>query len=53
MAKNWQDKSDLAVKNTWDYSKYLSILCEEEIAQRYYKRTLRYIREAKLPMAFV
>ena len=51
MTKNWQDKSDLAVKNNWDYPKYLSILCEEEIADRYHKKTLRYIREAKLPPA--
>ena len=51
MTKNWQDKSDLAVKNNWDYPKYLSTLCEEEIADRYRKRTLRYIRESKLPPA--
>ena len=51
MTKNWQDKSELAVKNNWDYPKYLSTLCEEEIAERYYKRTLRYIRDAKLPPA--
>jgi DNA replication protein DnaC len=51
MSKNWQDKSDLAVKNSWDYAKYLSVLCEEEIADRYEKRTQRYIREAGLPPA--
>jgi DNA replication protein DnaC len=51
IAKNWQDKSQLAVRNSWDYSKYLSVLCEEEIADRYHQKTQRYIREAKLPPA--
>ena len=45
MTKNWQDKSELAVKNNWDYPKYLAALCEEEIADRYRKRTQRYIKE--------
>ncbi len=51
IAKSWEDKSELAIKNSWNYAKYLSVLCEEEIAERYYKRTQRYIREAKLPPA--
>lgn len=51
MVKSWGDKSRLAIKNSWNCPKYLSVLCEEEIAERYHQKTLRYIKEAKLPPA--
>ena len=47
--KAWKDISKWANDNSWEYSKYLSVLCEEEVANRYNARTLRYIRESKLP----
>lgn len=49
MVKSWQEEADLAVKNNYSHSRYLSNLCDAEIALRYHKRSLRYIRESKLP----
>lgn len=49
--KSWQETTKIANDNSWEYSKYLSILCEKEIANRYKTRTARYIRESKLPSA--
>jgi DNA replication protein DnaC len=48
--KIWEEKTKLANNDSWQYEKYLSILMEEEIASRYHSRTLRYIRESKLPI---
>jgi DNA replication protein DnaC len=50
MAKNWQSKSEEAHKKSLSYADFLAILCEEEIANRYHARTLRLIRESKLPI---
>ena len=50
-AKLWKDKESEAVDKGWSYSLYLKALCEEEAADRYHKRTQRYIRESHLPPA--
>ena len=38
-----------ATENAWDYGRYLSYLCEQEIARRYESRVRTWSREAKLP----
>ena len=50
-AKLWKDKEQEAKDKGWSYSQYLTVLCEEESADRYCKRVQRYIREARLPPA--
>ena len=49
--KLWKDKEIEAKEKGWSYSSYLTILCEEEVADRYHKRVQRYIRESHLPPA--
>lgn len=41
--------AEQATENAWDYGRYLSHLCEQEIAQRYESRVRTWSREAKLP----
>ena len=38
-----------ATEKAWDYGRYLSHLCEQEIARRYESRVRTWSREAKLP----
>jgi DNA replication protein DnaC len=47
--KLWKDKGVEAKEKGWSHSSYLTILCEEEVADRYHKRVQRYIRESHLP----
>ena len=45
----WEDTNDKAVKNNWEYSKYLSYLCDLEIQKREQNRLTRRIKESSLP----
>lgn len=44
-----QSTGEKATQNAWDYGRYLSHLCEQEIAQRYESRVRTWSRDAKLP----
>lgn len=46
---HWQDSNEIAVKNNWEYSKYLSHLCDLEIQKREQNRLKRRIKESSLP----
>ena len=48
-AKVWQTLAKKAVEEQWPPQDYLASLCEQEAADRYHKRLLRYIHEAQLP----
>jgi DNA replication protein DnaC len=50
MLENWNNFSDLAIKNSWSHSEYLKKLCEEEISLKNQKRIGKYLKEAKLPI---
>lgn len=45
----WQDSSETAIKNSWEYSQYLSHLCSLEIQKREQNRLVRRIKESSLP----
>jgi DNA replication protein DnaC len=49
MQKRWQSLHQQALQDNWSMPRYLSVLCEEELAQRETVRLLRYLKEAKLP----
>ncbi len=38
-----------AVENSWSYSRYLSVLCEQEAARRFQVRISNWTKEARLP----
>lgn len=50
-AKHWESLAQKSVDEQWLPQEYLSRLCEQEAAERYHKRVVRLIREAKLPPA--
>jgi len=45
----WQDGNETAIKNNWEYSQYLSYLCDLEIQKREQSRLTRRIKESSLP----
>lgn len=45
----WQDGNETAMKNNWEYSQYLSYLCDLEIQKREQGRLTRRIKESSLP----
>lgn len=45
----WQQQQEIAIKDNWSYSKYLSVLCELEIQKRHVARLKRRIKESALP----
>ena len=47
----WEDVAVEACGKGWSGPKYLSYLCEQEIAERHRRRLARYMSEAKLPNA--
>lgn len=49
IAKVWQPIAKKAIEEQWLPQDYLATLCEQEAAERYHKRLLRYTREAQLP----
>lgn len=49
MQKRWQSLHQQALSDNWDMPRFLSVLCEEELAQRETQRLQRYLKEAKLP----
>ena len=51
--KLWKGKGVEAKEKGWSHSSYLTILCEEEVADRYHKRVQRYIRESHGSSAFL
>ena len=50
MQRRWQSQHKHALQDNWSMPQYLSVLCEEELAQRENLRLQRYLKEAKLPM---
>ena len=44
-----QQAAEMGTEKAWEYSQYLSHLCEQEIARRYESRVRTWTREAKLP----
>ena len=50
MQKRWQSLHQQALQDNWDMPRFLSVLCEEELAQRETQRLQRYLKEAKLPL---
>lgn len=48
MLNHWEEKSATAIEEHWAYPKFLSQLCEIEVAARYQKRVQRHIKESKL-----
>ena len=51
MQKRWQSLHRQALQDNWDMPRFLSVLCEEELAQRETQRLQRYLKEAKLPLS--
>ena len=45
----YKDYQDRASEHAWSYSQYLSVLCEQEVAQRFQSRISSWTHEAKLP----
>ena len=50
IARHWQAFLGKAERNGWDSAQYLSALCEQELADRYSRRTARYSKESHLPV---
>lgn len=48
-ARHWQALLERAERNGWDGARYLSALCEQELADRYSRRITRYSKESLLP----
>lgn len=49
VAKHYQDFQEQATEKAWGYTRYLTQLCEEEVASRYKMRVQNWTRAAKLP----
>lgn len=50
MQKRWQSLHQQALQEHWSMPEFLSLLCEEELAQRYAQRLQKHLKEAKLPL---
>lgn len=48
-ARHHQNLQQKAVEQAWSYSRFLSALCEQEIATRYQSRVTQWTKAAKLP----
>ena len=48
--RHYQHHQEQAVEKGYGYVRYLSGLCEQEVADRYQKRVQNWTREAKLPL---
>lgn len=48
-ARHYRQTEEEAVKNAWSCSRFLAVLCEQEIAVRFQTRITNWTREAKLP----
>ena len=51
MARHWQALLGQAERHGWDGARYLSALCEQELAERDSRRVARYAKESHLPTA--
>lgn len=49
MAHNWETLTQQAQQKGWNHPQYLTALCEQELADRYRRRTDRFTKESKLP----
>jgi hypothetical protein len=49
IARHWQTQLETAERNGWDGARYLSALCEQELADRHSRRISRYSKESQLP----
>jgi DNA replication protein DnaC len=49
IANVWETLAHKAIEEQWLPQDYLATLCEQEAANRYHKRLLRYTKEAQLP----
>jgi DNA replication protein DnaC len=47
--KHWESLAQQAQDKGWSAQHYLAALCEQEVAERYHRRVLRFNREAQLP----
>ena len=45
----WEEMAKEAETKGWSGPKYLSVLCEQEIAERDRRRLIRHMKEAQLP----
>jgi DNA replication protein DnaC len=50
MARHWQPLLEQAQRHGWDSARYLSALCEQELAERDRRRIARYAKESCLPV---
>jgi DNA replication protein DnaC len=50
IARHWHALLGQAERNRWDGAQYLSVLCEQELADRYRRRIERYSKESHLPV---
>jgi DNA replication protein DnaC len=48
-SRHYQHHQEQAIENGYGHIRYLSGLCEQEIANRYQQRVLKWAKEAKLP----
>lgn len=48
-ARHWPALLESAERNGWDGARYLSALCEQELADRYSRRMARYRKDSLLP----
>jgi len=49
IARHWQTLLETAEHNGWDGARYLSALCEQELADRHSRRIARYSKDSLLP----
>jgi len=49
MLRRWEALAETAQQEQWDPATYLAHLCEEEVANRYQNRVVRYTKDSKLP----
>ena len=47
--RHYQTVQEQAVAHAWSHSRYLEVLAEKEVADRYQKRVQRWTREAEIP----
>lgn len=48
-ARHHESMARRAIDKGWEHADYLSALCEQEVADRYQRRVLKWTREAQLP----
>ena len=49
MGKLWEPMAEEALKEGWNYPRFLASLCEHEVEERYQKRVVRFLKNSYLP----